>query len=213
MFEAIKVNNKWKWLFFILAIINVGVILWLLLLVYLPTSSVSVPKSMPFSDKRAEFTVISSKDNLNQIINSYLTEISDTQSIDYSVSLEDDVELTGTIVAFDKELPLTMKFEPVVQKNGDLILQQKSITLGRLHLPNKKVLDYIKDNYPMPEWIIVNPDEENVYVAVTQINPGYELGLRASTFNLKKDQLAFELTVPHETFGFSQSSWLKKLIK
>lgn len=213
MFHAFKLKNKWKWLFWGLALVNVAVIVWLLILVNTPTSNTQIPEGLPLQEKQAEFTVMSTKENLNQIINGYLTDVSKNSSLDYSVSLKEYVELSGTIVAFDKRIPLTMKFTPNVKKNGDLVLQQKSITLGRLQLPNKKVLSYIKDNYPMPEWIIVNPDEENIYVAITQIEPKYGLRVQADAFNLKNNKLAFKITVPHETFGIGKSTWLKKLMK
>lgn len=213
MFKAITIKNKWKWLFWSLAGANVLVVLWLIALVYLPTSHTNIPNSLPFQDKRAEFTVMSSKENLNQIINSYLTDLSQDSPFNYSVSLREDIELRGTIIAFDKKIPVTMKLTPEVQNNGDMILNVKSITLGRLFLPNNKVLDYIKDNYPMPEWIVVNPDKENIYVAITQMNPIYDIRVRAKAFNVKENQLAFQITVPHEVFGAEQSSWLKNLVK
>ncbi|QHE54013.1 YpmS family protein [Pontibacillus sp. HMF3514] len=213
MFKAITIKNKWKWLFWTLSVVNVVMIVWLVALVYLPTSHTNIPNSLPFQDKRAEFTVMSSKENLNQIINSYLTDLSKDSPFNYSVSLREDIELRGTIVAFDKQIPVTMKLTPDVQKNGDMILQVKSITLGRLFLPNNKVLDYIKDHYPMPDWIVVNPDKENIYVAITQMNPMYDIRVRAKAFNVKENQLAFTITVPHEVFSEEKSTWLKKLVK
>ena len=213
MFKAITIKNKWKWFFWSLAVANIFVVIWVTLLVYLPTSHTNIPDSLPFQDKRAEFTVMSSKENLNQIINSYLDDLSKDSPFNYSVSLREDIELRGTIVAFDKEIPITMKLTPEVQKNGDMILQLKSITLGRLFLPNNKVLDYIKDHYPMPEWIVVNPDKENVYVAITQMDPIYDIRVRAKSFNVKENRLAFQITVPHEVFNEGKSTWLKKILK
>ncbi|KGP74065.1 YpmS family protein [Pontibacillus yanchengensis] len=212
MFNAIKVN-KWKWLFWLLAIINVGVIAWLVFLVYVPSNTTTIPEDDPIQGKQAEFTLQSTTNNINEIINSYLIELSKGEPLKYSVSLEDSVELRGTIIAFEKEIPLTMKFEPKVQQNGDLMLEQTSITLGRLQLPNRKVLDYIRDNYPMPDWVIVNPDEESIYVAFTKIKAKYGLKVKAKAFDLEKNQIAFKVTVPHETLGLGKSTWLKNFMQ
>lgn len=207
-----NVENKWKLSFWILLGINIAMLLWLLSLVYIPTTNPSLPHQNKMEENRAEFTVMSTKQNLNQIINSYLRELSKNKNISYSVTLDKHVQLMGSIIAFDTKIPLTMTFTPIVQKNGDLILQQKSITLGRLQLPSKKVLKYIKDNYPMPDWIIVNPNKENIYVALTTVKSKGDLSVKAKQFNLEKNNISFEITVPHETIGIGQT-WIRKVLR
>ncbi|MFC0524270.1 YpmS family protein [Pontibacillus salicampi] len=213
MIRPINITNKWKALFWFLAFLNIAVLITIFLLLYVPKTSTTLPEDTTVEGEKAEFTLMSTTENINELINSYLTELSKDQPLEYSVSLEDSVELNGTIEAFEKEIPLSMKFQPQVQKNGDLILEQKSITLGRLKLPNRKVLDYIKDNYPMPDWVIVNPDKENIYVAINQINTSYGVQVKASSFDLEKNQLAFKVTVPHETLGIGDTRWLNKFLK
>ncbi|MFQ3545282.1 YpmS family protein [Halobacillus rhizosphaerae] len=204
MFKRLFLNNKWKSSFWILAIINVGIILWLLALIFFPTSYtiVNVDKEKESSD--AEFTIVSTKENLEQLANEYLSELSTQTVFDYSISLDRNVTLVGNIKAFDQVLPIKLELNPVVQKNGDIILEQKSISLGKLPLPNKKVMEFLEDNYNFPDWVIVNPKEENIYVAVTKMDTASNFNVRVERFNLNSNQLAFRISVPKNSFNFAE---------
>ncbi len=204
MFKRLFLNNKWKSSFWILAIINVGIILWLLALIFFPTSYtiVNVDKEKESSD--AEFTIVSTKENLEQLANEYLSELSTQTVFDYSISLDRNVTLVGNIKAFDQVLPIKLELNPVVQKNGDIILEQKSISLGKLPLPNKKVMEFLEDNYNFPDWVIVNPKEENIYVAVTKMDTASNFNVKVERFNLNSNQLAFRISVPKNSFNFAE---------
>ncbi|MBB6453811.1 uncharacterized protein YpmS [Salirhabdus euzebyi] len=203
MFEKIKIKNKWKALFFGLMGINAVVIIWLLLLIFLPLAGEKIESKENIDKGQAEFTISSTKQNLNRLINTYLEELSEHTDIDYAISIDDSVKLIGTILAFEKDIPLTASFTPEVQENGDLNLKLQSITLGRLELPNKKVLDYVKKNYPMPEWVIVNPGDESIYAAVTEMKIRSNFNVAVESFNLKRNRLSFKLTVPNKAFHFN----------
>lgn len=206
-------KNKWRTSFWILALINIGIIAWLLSLVFLPSSYsfVSIDQKKTTSD--AEFTIVSTKENLEQLTNEYLSELSTQTVFNYSISLDRNVALTGNIRAFDQEIPIKVELNPVVQENGDIILEQDSISLGKLPLPNKKVLEFVKDNYKFPEWVIVNPNEENIYVAVTQMETANNFNVRVDRFNLNANQLAFKVSVPKNSFQFAQKVVEEKFLR
>lgn len=197
-------NNKWRTSFFALAILNAGIIIWLLSLIFLPSSYTLVNVNQEKTTSDAEFTIVSTKENLEQLTNEYLQELSTQTLFNYSISLEKNVMLTGNIRAFEQEIPIKVELNPVVQKNGDLVLEQESISLGQLPLPNRKVLEFVKDNYEFPEWVVVNPKEETIYVAVTQMDPPKNIEVRVDRFNLNSNQLAFKVSVPRDSLQLAQ---------
>ncbi|ERI09554.1 YpmS family protein [Aneurinibacillus aneurinilyticus] len=201
MFESLQTKNKWKQLFWIVAGVNAGVVIGIVWLIFLPSSDINMPPIQELNEKRSEFTVSSTKQNLNQLMNSYLKTLPKNASA-YTVSLGEDVQLQGFIDAFGKKIPLIATFEPIVQKNGDLILRQKSIMIGKLHLPKRAVLEYIRDNYHMPEWIRVNVDRENIYIAVTKMKTKSDFKIKVKEFDFKQNKLTFIILVPNKTFGF-----------
>lgn len=202
--KRILLNNKWRTSFWLLALINLGIIIWLAALIFLPSSYTLVNVDQQKESPDAEFTIVSTKENMEQLANEYLSELSTQTVFDYSISLDRNVTLSGNIRAFDQVIPINVELEPVVQKNGDLILQQERISLGKLPLPNKKVLEFVKDNYNLPEWVIVNPNEENIYVAVTQMDTASNFNVKVDRFNLNSNQLSFKIAVPRDSFQFAQ---------
>ncbi|MYL49653.1 DUF2140 family protein [Halobacillus litoralis] len=202
--KRLLLNNKWRTSFWLLALINVGVVIWLVALVFLPSSYTIVNVDQEKESPDAEFTIVSTKENMEQLANEYLSELSTQTVFDYSITLDRNVTLSGNIKAFDQVIPINVELHPEVQKNGDLILRQEKISLGKLPLPNKKVLEFVKDNYNLPEWVIVNPNEENIYVAVTQMDTASNFNVKVDRFNLNSNQLAFKIAVPSNSFQFAQ---------
>jgi uncharacterized protein YpmS len=198
--------KNWKALFFALLGFNLIFIFWILLLIFLPfTPKEPIPQKPLTTEEVAQFTISSSKQNLNKLVNTYLEELSNHTKIEYSVTIDNYVTLVGSIVAFERDIPLTVRFDPEVQKNGDLNLRVQSISLGRLELPNKRVLEYVKKNYPMPEWVIVNPAAESIYAAVTKMEMRSNFDVSVESFNLRENDLAFRITVPNKAFDLRKA--------
>lgn len=196
-------KQNWKLWFFVLLGLNALVIITLAFLVLAPTSSnEEIPKKEFIEDEEgAEFTVHSSKSNLSELINGYVDKLLKDKGENYSVHLDEDVLLNGSIEAFQTKIPIAIRLEPIVQENGDLVLKQKEISLGLLNLPNKKVLQYLKKSISTPEWVIINPKEENIYIAVTQMDVKSNFKVKVQQFDLANDELSFRIKVPNKTLG------------
>ncbi|UFU01446.1 YpmS family protein [Radiobacillus kanasensis] len=205
MNESTKRKQNWKQWFLILAGINAGVILLLLLLIFLPPlSSNQPPKGENIeAEDGAEFVVRSSKEDLSQLINGYLDKMLKSKADDFEVILDKNVVITGAVEAFQSKIPVTIEMEPVVQENGDLVLKQEKITLGRLPLPSKKILSYIDKGYPIPDWVKIYPKKESIYVAVTEMDIKSNFKVKVESFDLENDDLRFKFKVPNKIFGLS----------
>src|SRR5699024_4496911 len=148
-------NLNWRRLFYTLLILNIVVIGTIATLLFWPVEEVEIPKQeVTHANVSSEFTIRTTKENLNDLVNAYLDKLLEDTNHHYSISLEDDVHLLGELPVFSSTVPLSVHFEPIVQKNGDVILKQKSISIGLLELPNKKIMEYMEQYLPMPEWVI-----------------------------------------------------------
>ena len=196
------INKKWKLLFYILLTINIIVFLTITLLIFWPVSETEEPTVVDHSEEEgSEFIVRTTKENLNELVNAYMDKFLHDTKHQYSISLEDDVHLQGELPAFSSTVPLSVHLEPIVQDNGDVILKQKSISIGLLELPNKKIMEYIKKYLPMPEWVTVNPEKEEIYVAVTQMDIKSNFKVGIERIDLEANNLAFKIKVPYKTLG------------
>jgi uncharacterized protein YpmS len=190
-------KNKWKIGFLLLLGINLLIAIIMLSLLMMPTSNKESSKQKDLKeDDHVSFHVKSNKNDLNRLINHYLKEEAADSPIEYQVVLGDEVELYGTIPFFSEELNMKLTFVPEALKNGDLVLKQKSMAIGRLHLPIAYVLSFISDNYKLPMGVDIRPDDHLVYVHMQHLKLKSDLKIQADKFDLKKDDIAFTILVP-----------------
>lgn len=190
-------KNKWKIGFFILLGLIAAVILFLYILIASPAEESKMEPIKNIQDSEdVAFKVATNKRDLNRVINHYIEEEGKNSNIDYQVLLTNEVELYGTLPLFSEELELRLTFEPKALDNGDLVLNQKSISVGRLRLPVSTVLKFVRDSYDLPEAVSIQPDEERVYVSMQRLKLKSDIKVRVNEFDLKKDNIKFTLFVP-----------------
>jgi uncharacterized protein YpmS len=190
-------NNKWKIGFFIILGIMVAAILLVWALIASPVEETELEPGLKSTDTDdVAFNVSTNKRDLNRVINHYLEEEAKNSQMDYEVLLTDEVELYGTLPLFSQELELRLTFEPQALKNGDLILKQRTISVGRLNLPVSTVLKFVRDSYDLPAAVNIQPKEERVYVSMQRLKLKSDIKVRVNEFDLKKDNIKFTLLVP-----------------
>lgn len=190
-------NKKWKLLFFLLLGANLSIVVFFLVFVLSPAKEDSLPRTTKENkEEMVSFVVGSNKSDLTRVINYYIEEETDDSAIDYEVLLTDEVELYGIIEVFTQEIELKMTFEPEALENGNLLLKQKSMSIGSLPLPVEYVLKFVKEQYALPDWVEIYPEEKNVYVALMDMETKNGIQLGASRFDLKNDDISFILLMP-----------------
>lgn len=197
-------QRNWKWLFIGLLGINLFILIVLFIFIFSPTPGApTLPKQQASSEQEgAEFTVRSSKQNVTELVNAYLDKALQDTDGKYTIEMDEDVQFFGSVEAFNTDIPVSIRMEPIVQENGDLILQQTEMSLGLLLLPKNKILEYVNKQIDLPDWIIIDPDREQIYVAVTEMDIKSNFNIRIEQFDLVNDRLSFRIQVPNETLGF-----------
>ncbi len=135
------------------------------------------------------------------MINAYLEQVLHNSRHQYRILLEDDVQLRGELPVFNTTVPLSVHLEPFVQENGDIILKQRSISIGLLELPNRKIMEYMWKYLYMPEWVTINPKNEEIYVAVTDMDIKSNFNVSVERIDLEANDLAFRIQIPYKTLG------------
>ncbi|MCF3943510.1 YpmS family protein [Oceanobacillus alkalisoli] len=201
-----KPKLNWKKGFFLILALNIAGFLLLISLIFWPAEDVELPsETEKVKQESSEFVVRTSKENLNSLINAYIEHLTENTRHKYRIELEEDVHLIGELPVFSTTVPISMRFEPEVVENGDIILRQESISLGLLELPNRRIMQYLDRYLPMPDWVIVDPNEEEIYIAITDMDIRSNFELAVESLDLKENNLAFRISVPYETFGIE--SW------
>jgi uncharacterized protein YpmS len=202
MGELQKTKPSWKQLFLGLAGVNVFLLLMFFILILWPVSDTEIPEKAYIEEEPgAEFTIHSSKQNLNELVNEYVDKFMKDKADKYTVNFDENVQLLGSIEAFQTDIPISITLEPSVQENGDLVLYAADMSLGLLQLPEKKILEYVKKELKTPEWVQIDPKNQQIYIGVTQMEVKSNFKVKVQSFDLKNDHITFRIKVPNKTLG------------
>ncbi|WP_251552339.1 YpmS family protein [Neobacillus muris] len=189
-------KNKWKIGFLVLLGVNLLVTIVVIALMLIPPKEMKNDQLAAQTSDYVSFHVNSNKSDLNKLINHYLQEESSGSAVDYRVNLGEEVELYGTLPVFNDQVNMKLTFEPEALNNGDLRLKQKSMSIGRLPLPISYVLQFIAENYQLPNGVEIKPDDQLIYVHMQQLKLKSDMKIKADKFDLKNDDIAFTILVP-----------------
>ncbi|WP_306807577.1 YpmS family protein [Cytobacillus gottheilii] len=182
--------------FFILLGLNIALLVFLTTLIYAPADHQAYEPNEINESGYAPFSIGANKQDLNQVINHYLESEGLTGTIDYQIFLNDDVELIGSLPVFSQEIEMKLAFEPTALENGDIVLEKKEMSVGQLQLPAAYVMKFVRDHYDLPEWVEIVPEEERIYVALTDMELKSDVKVKVDEFDLENDDIRLSLLVP-----------------
>jgi len=185
-------KKPWKIAFFTLFITNVVTIGGLLFFLLQPSES-TIPT--PKTTKGATFLVHASKEDVNAFMNDYIQQKKKKGTLSYRVWVNDRVYIASEIELFGRNIPLTMSFLPNVV-NGDVELRDPDLSLGALHIPARYALNYLQTHASLPDEVVIDPNHNRIYVAVTHMRLKNNYRLSVQSFDLPHDSIVFTLTIP-----------------
>lgn len=190
--------KKWKMLFLILVGLNLFVLIVFLAFLFSPTdSSNRIEKAKPIeTENTVPFLISSQKEDLTRLINRYLEKEADQDNLQYTVELEDEVNVYGSIKAFNKDINMKLILEPVVKEDGNVQLHVEELSIGQLKLPVSYVLKYMNTYYELPSYVVIDSSEKVIDIYLDELTFKNGLSARAESFNLKNDDITFTLYVP-----------------
>lgn len=169
----------------------------------IPKTEIEQASNQYKSKSSSEFVVRSTKQNVNDLVNAYIDKLQANSDYQYTINIDENIQLYGELPVFSTTVPLLIDFDPEVQDNGDLALKVTSISVGDLKLPSKKIMQYVKKYLSVPPWVVIQPDKQQVYVNVTDMDIRSNLEVEVQQFDLKKNNLAFKIRIPYQTLGIN----------
>ena len=91
-----------------------------------------------------------------------------------------------------------MDFNPVV-RDGNIILQQQAVHVGKINIPPEQVLKLMNDAVDFPYWITVQPNKEEIYVDLSRVNIASGSRVRAKEIDLANDKIVLQVVIPNKT--------------
>ncbi|KAB7708995.1 DUF2140 family protein [Bacillus aerolatus] len=190
-------KKGWKFAFLGLLALNVLLVLALVIGLLLPIEEEPLPEASP-QEEAVKFHVQSNKEDLNKVIKMFVEEQKANSLVDYNVYLRDQVELYGDVAVFSERIDYKLTFEPEALENGNVVLRQKGIKVGKINLPVSYVLKAARDAYQFPDWVKIMPNDKIIYISLDKMELKSNLKVRAERIDLKKDDISFTLLLPVE---------------
>jgi uncharacterized protein YpmS len=193
-----RFEMNWKWAFLSLLTVVIVIVFVIFMLIFRSQSSengdMSINQNKSYLTQPG-FTVTTTKEQLNYMISEYIgKQENKSQSINYKVTLEENLILESELLLLNQKVPLSMVFKPQVVGNGDLLLKHQSIKVGNIPLPVDIVLGLVKESYVFPKWVTIQPQEYSIYLSITQLNPKGNLTVKAVHFDLPNDHIEFKVS-------------------
>jgi uncharacterized protein YpmS len=188
--------NLWKIAFFGLAGMVIASIVYLFILLGVTDDSAPIPKADNTIQSANYLTVRATKKDFEGIANTYIRKAINKEPLPLTMMVEDNIILLSELTVFSYKLPVKMYFDPVVREDGNLTLKQSKLEIGKYNIQPATVLKILKDSVDLPPWMIVRPKEEEVFIDLSALPISGDLQVRAKEFNLDKDEIILEITIP-----------------
>ncbi len=193
--------NRWKAAFFILAGVILAAIAYLFILIGTSAESDALPKAKEQVGEVNYLTVNATKEDFEGIANTYIQKALKKEPLPVTLEVADDITLSSELTVFSKTIPVVMHFDPVVLEDGNLMLKQSSVEIGPLNIPPSTILKVLADSVNLPEWMIVRPKEEELFIDLSGLPISGDLQVKAKEFNLDKDEIILEIMIPYKNGG------------
>ncbi|RHW37579.1 DUF2140 family protein [Lysinibacillus yapensis] len=191
--------NFWKVAFFTLmgAIILgfVGIYYW----ATSPTDEGSVStQNITAKPSDSVLLVETTADDFEQIAMKYLKKELQNSQLPIDFSVDESIGLSSELTVFGVTVPFSMQFDPQVTEEGNIILKQTSVNVGKLNLPPMTVLKLMDEAVQFPEWIIVRPNEEELFVDLSKFPIMSGAHVKAKEIDLQNNRILLEVIIPNE---------------
>lgn len=188
--------NKWKIAFFTLAggvALIVGVVLFLL---FSPVEQGVKPTGEPLTG--SVVALETTAEEFEMIARQYVGPSLAKSPLPVDFAIQDDIQLYSSFSVFSVAVPITMHFEPIVEENGNITLEQTKMNVGNLNIPPATMLKFLNDSVELPEFITVNAKDEQIFVDLSRINIANGSRVRAKEIDLENDKIVLEMVVQSE---------------
>ncbi|HWK23311.1 MAG TPA: YpmS family protein [Ureibacillus sp.] len=191
--------NKWKVAFFILtgAIILVitGIFYW----ATSPIEEVETNKSSATVNSTDSVLLVeATADDIEKIALRYLENELENSTLPIDIAIDKKIELNSELTVFGVTVPFAMQFDPIVDGDGNIQLKQTSMNVGKLNIPPVTALKLMNDAVELPEWIMVRPNDEEIYVDLSDVTVMSGAHVKAKEIDLDNNHILLEVIVPNE---------------
>ncbi|RNC99407.1 DUF2140 family protein [Lysinibacillus halotolerans] len=191
--------NKWKVAFFLL----IGTII-ILVAIFIfwaasPGEDVQIGReSITAQPTDSVLLVETTAEDFEKIVLKFLENELKSTSLPVDIVVGDAIILKSELTVFGVTVPFSMEFDPIVNEDGNVQLKQTSVNVGKLNIPPVTVLKLMNDAVEFPQWIVVRPNEEEIFVDLSNLSLPSGAHIKAKEIDLENNYILLEVIVPNK---------------
>lgn len=194
-----SLQSGWKWAFFILLFINIGVIVWSGSLLF-PVRDSEQKKESPqqsvvadSGNRLGSFRVDITKKNAEQFINQYLQERVSSEHFNLQAELAEELILTGQTEWLFLEMPFEWRFDVYAMEDGNIQLRSQSSKIGRLSVNPTNLFDRLLEHLPLQGLVSFDNETSQLTIHLSDQLIDDQWLVEAVLIDLEADQLRFNV--------------------
>lgn len=188
--------NVWKWAFLVLLSIVLGTLFWFF--TQMTPVIIGEPNlETQTSSDEVTFQVSTKKDDINQLVASYLKDEKIVKGpVNYQFKLEDQAQLGGTFQLFGKDVQFQLSLEPFVMENGNLQFKATGLSIGKLNLPITFALNQIESQLNIPDWVAIDSKQETLVFNLNEFTLDSGIHFSVDKIDLAENDIRINVYVP-----------------
>lgn len=187
--------NIWKWVCLVLVGLLLGGGIFVASKIFVTPAENKLAADVSQADEPV-FNVDLTKQQANRIVGYSLKHYLKNDDMKYTFKLTDEAVLGGQFTFLGAKVPFTLSLEPFVLENGDVQLKAQSLAIGALPVPISQVMNFIGNDYKIPNWISLDTKKETITLHLSKYRVKSGFSLRANQIDLDKNQINFSVYLP-----------------
>lgn len=188
-------RNMWKWAFGCVIALIVILIAYVMIQVTAPVENAN--ESDALATNKTTFNVKLNSTQVNALADNYLTRLQNKQNYSFIVGKQ-YATVSGSTKFLGAKVAFAVNFVPIKQKDGNILLKAKGMSVGRLNLPVTYVLGYISKNNKLPEWVTINQRKKTVLLDLNKYSKKQSVHYAAKKIDLTNKEYIFSITIPKQ---------------
>lgn len=134
--------------------------------------------------------------DIETITNVFLKKETESASIDYYLTLNDNPQIKGESSYMGIPFNFTVNLVPVTLDNGNLRLDIESITLSGYELPEQLVLTILSNQIQLPDFVVFNPNDSYIGINLNEYRLENGGQITVDQFNIESNDLKATIHLP-----------------
>lgn len=188
-----SVVNWWKWAFLSLITLIMLSTIWLISSIQPVSIHEPNMNATEYIDQEMAFTASANREDTEHFINTFLSTTLDEEYNDFSIELQDQLNVHGYLQVFQFDVPFILSFDPYVTENGNVQLRADSVEVGSFSLPIKAAMSLLANQLDVPDFIAINSEEEMIVINLNELSEQQDIKIQMIRIDLPEDDIEMKL--------------------